>query len=117
MNSFGKLFRRTRRNADLSLTKVANYLNVSVVFLSSVERGKARLDSSLIKQLVGLFDKDSIDLLFFEDMETNKISEECCCEHNRRKLDELMKACVTRKVDKEWPAIGALIDSIKGSGK
>ena len=55
MEDFGKLLRRVREAAGVSMGALARYLEVSVTYLSDVERGtRAPLTSDRIEKTAGL---------------------------------------------------------------
>ena len=65
LSMFGKALRRYRIDNDLLLKDMADTLEISVAFLSSVEVGKKKVPAALISKLTAAYnlDKETLDNL------------------------------------------------------
>ena len=71
---FGDALRRTRQNAEKTLGDVATLLDVSVVYVSDVERGNRRpFSNERILKVAGLLKTDPAPLIAAADIEKGVI--------------------------------------------
>ena len=99
---FGKQVRKYRIDADLTLSDMAEELDVSPAYLSAIETGRKPLNDELVRRCVGYFRKHNIDaavLLRLADLRRKQVSVAHLEEDERaafaalaRKLPELPKS-------------------------
>ena len=71
---FGEILRRTRQNAEKTLGDVARLLDVSVVYVSDVERGNRRpFSNERILRVASLLNADPAPLITAADVEKGVI--------------------------------------------
>lgn len=64
LTEFGKWLRKKRIDLDVTLNEMAQMLNVSAAYLSSVETGKRKINARMIEKLIdvlGLSGDEAVD--------------------------------------------------------
>ncbi len=80
--TFGELIRQLRKEAGLTLTKLAAKLDLDSANLSKIENGKRDFDKKKLRQLSELFEVDlkELEKEFYSDLIAKKLYENDCGE-------------------------------------
>lgn len=67
ITEFGKVVRKARLDAEVSLLQMANELNVSSAFLSGMETGRKKITSDWVKAIKNFFESRGIAITKIEE--------------------------------------------------
>lgn len=62
ITEFGKVVRKARLDAGVSLLEMANELNVSSAFLSGMETGRKKVTKEWVSKIDGFFSEKNVDV-------------------------------------------------------